>query len=251
MTLSKKLKDKVCQELGIRSRQLRNRVAQEAVQSRISDRDVALLLLAYEQKIDITKPRYKVKPEKIAELDKYLSSQKIPIVAGVASGKGKGAGKPKPPPFKRFLKFQGKYPEIFYDRLENEINVAYNNPNLPNASLMLSRKLIENLVYNLLEYKFGKIGEYYRYYDTRWGGRALDFSGLIENLEATRSKYDADQQERITKFLSLVKPFRRDANSKVHKVMEYLESMKQLDKLKIPDMTQLLINLIDRVRSKT
>jgi hypothetical protein len=210
---------------------------------------VALLLLAHEQGINIQKPSYAVKSETITDLNKYLSSQNIPIIVE-AKGKSKSSGKPKTPPFKRFLNFQGKYPEVFYDRLENEINTAYNNPSLPNAALMLTRKLIENLVYNLLEYGFGKTGRYDIYYDTRLGGRARDFSVLIENLELNRSGYDVDQQERITKFLSLVKPFRRDANSKVHKVMEYLESMKQLEKLKIAEMTQLLLDLIDRVKSK-
>lgn len=105
MTLSKNLRDKVCKELGIKPRQLRNRVAGKAVQARIADRDVALLLLAHEQGIDIQKPRYVVKSEKNAELNKYLSSQNIPIIAE-AKGNPKSSGKQKPPPFKRFLIFK-------------------------------------------------------------------------------------------------------------------------------------------------
>jgi len=42
--------------------------------------------------------------------------------------------------------------------------------------------------------------------------------------------------------------FRREANSKTHAVMEYLGSMKEVSKLKIPDMVQILLLLIERVK---
>jgi hypothetical protein len=48
-------------------------------------------------------------------------------------------------------------------------------------------------------------------------------------------QYDADQQDKIEKFLDMVKPFRRDATSKVHRVTEYLDSMKQVNKQGLRD----------------
>jgi hypothetical protein len=146
------------------------------------------------------------------------------------------------------LRFKGKYPSIFYDKLEDEINLAFNNQGLPNAVLVLSRKLIENLVYNVLEYRFKGpgIGLYYNTGQMR----AHDLSILLDNLKEHKSEFEADLQERIDQFFKILSDtdFRREANSKVHKVMEYLRSMREISKLRIPEMTQILLQLIDRVR---
>lgn len=150
------------------------------------------------------------------------------------------------PKIRRLLKFKGKYPEVFYDRLEDEINLAYSNPKLPNAALMLARKLIENLAYNLLEYKFGP-QNIHLYYNTAHR-RAHDFGILLDNLKTQKNAFPPDEQDLINKFLQLVQPFRRDANVKVHKVIEYLENMREIRKFKIEEMTQLLLKLIEKVR---
>jgi hypothetical protein len=245
----KKLRDSVCFKLEVGKRQLPRRVNTKAIEAGITDRDVALLLLAHEQGLPIDKPRFAVPPPKLEALNDYLRSRNAaPVVLPpVTPIMKKSASKSKPATYKRLLNFKGRYPEIFYDSLEDEINLAYSNPGLPNAVLMLSRKLIENLVYNLLEYKFGKMKRIDLYYDVHQM-RAHDFSILLQNLQANKSRYDVDQQEQIDEFLEKAKPFRRDANSKAHKVTEYLISMKQVDKFGIPPMTQTLLKLIDRVR---
>ena len=78
--------------------------------------------------------------------------------------------------------------------------------------------------------------------------RAHDFSVLINNLENNILQYPQDLYDKIDKFLEMVKPFRRDVNSKVHKVIDYLDSMRKVEKLKGPEMTNLLLKLIDRVK---
>jgi hypothetical protein len=244
MTFLPKLREEVCKKLKISRRQLYNLVTKKAQESGIVDRDVALLLLAHEQKIDVTKPRFGVPKNKLSQLEEYLKvSPKVPVVIPIKTG---GKIKARQVRFQRLLSFKGKYPEIFYDRLEDEINIAYSHPELPNATLMLTRKLIENLVYNLLEYKFGG-QKIYLYYDTAHR-RAHDFGTLLDNLKDHKQEFDIDQHDLIDKFLGMAQPFRRDANAKVHKVIEYLDSRKQLKNLKIPDMVQILLKLIDRTR---
>jgi hypothetical protein len=239
-----KLRKEVCRKLHIKPRQLHNRVIKKAQELGIIDRDKALLYIAHEVGIDITKPRFGVPKDKLSQLEEYLKAS--PKVQVITSTEAKGKVKTRQVRFQHLLSFKGKYPEIFYDRLEDEINMAYNHPELPNATLMLARKLIENLVYNLLEYKFG--GERIDlYYDTDHR-RAHDFSILLDNLKTHKQEFDLDLHETIDKFLEIVQPFRRDANAKVHKVMEYLETRAQLKKLKIPEMVQLLLKLIDRVK---
>ena len=248
MTQLLTLRKEVSRKLGISIRQLRNRVRDTAAKDGILDRDVALLLMASrDAKIDIQQPRFKVPEAKISALNEHLKSKGQSTVRVVESAR-KVTKEAAPAKMRRLLKFKGKYPIIFYDRLEDEINLAFNNLGLPNAVLVLSRKLIENLVYNLLEYKFGpeKIGLFYN----TGQRRAHDFSILLDNLEKQTASFEPDHQDLIGKFLKILTDtdFRREANSKTHKVIEYLESMRDITKLKIPEMTQILLQLVDRVK---
>jgi Histidine kinase-, DNA gyrase B-, and HSP90-like ATPase len=149
---------------------------------------------------------------------------------------------PQEPP--KFLDFRARYPEVFYRPLEEEINQTFAT-NLPNATLMLTRKLVENLLYNLLERKFHD--RIILWYDINQM-RANDFATLIGSLQNNKKRFSPDEQELIDKLLSLIKPFRREANSKAHKVIQYLESVGDLDSLKIPEIVELEIKLIEKVR---
>ncbi|HEV2120634.1 MAG TPA: hypothetical protein VGS11_11115 [Candidatus Bathyarchaeia archaeon] len=248
MTQLLTLRKAVSKKLGISIRQLRNRVRDKAAEEGILDRDVALLLIASRiAKIDIRQPRFKVPEDKISTLNEHLRSRGQAIVQ-VPQGAGRRVAKEAPVRMHRLLTFHDKFPiPIFYNRLEDEINLAFNNPGLPNAVLVLSRKLIENLVYNLLEYRFKGPG--IDIYYNRLQMRAHDFSVLLDNLKKYRSEFEPNHQELIDQFLKIISEtnFRREANSKAHKVMEYLGSMRDISKLKIPDMVQILLLLIGRV----
>jgi len=96
MTLSKRLRDEVCKKLGISSNvQLWRRVNKFAVERKITDRDVALLLLAHEQHIDVRKPRYHVPQKKLEKFEEELKSQRstsaFPVVPPTAQPTRKGA----------------------------------------------------------------------------------------------------------------------------------------------------------------
>jgi len=248
VTLAKTLRDEVRKKLdGISNRQLYNRIGEKTIEAGVADRDLALLLIAHEKRIDVAKPRFSVPPLRLQQLNEYLKSrrteQHFPMVVTTAQRKGSKAPTLQG---KKLLKFKGKYPDIFYDKLEDEINTAYSDPGLPNATLMLSRKLIENLVYNLLQYKFKGPG-ISLYFDTKHN-RPQDFGILLDNLKNQKAQFDADLHGDIDKLLQLAQPFRLDANSKAHNIIEYLDSTSQLKKMKIPEMTQLLVKLIDRVK---
>jgi len=143
------------------------------------------------------------------------------------------------------LAFSKNYPWVFYEPLEREINACYSTK-LFNACLLLSRKMIENLLYNLLEYKFPKKAE------LRWNtgkNRPHDFATLIENLDQNKNQFTQEEQSYIDKFLELCKPFRRYANSKAHNIMQYVEQKNEIDGMKIPEMVQILLNLILKIRT--
>ena len=144
------------------------------------------------------------------------------------------------------LDFGKEYPWVFYENLEEEINLCYTN-NLPNATLILCRKVIENLLYNLLDYKFPtQVNLRYKVAQ----GRTQDFSVLLQNLETQIPHFTREQHDYLNKLLEFIKPFRREANSTAHKVLEYLENIDELDSLKIPEIVELELDLIRRVRSE-
>jgi hypothetical protein len=143
------------------------------------------------------------------------------------------------------LDFSKSYPEVFYKRLEIEINDCYAS-NLPNAALVLSRKLVENLTYNILETKYPRQRPLWWNIDHN---RPKDFGYLIEVLDLKKNEFVHDQRELLEKSLSLIKPFIGEANVKTHRVMEYLENKDQLGNLRIPEIVQVCTKLIDKLKT--
>lgn len=142
------------------------------------------------------------------------------------------------------LDFGVKYPDPFSKKLEEEINEAYKY-GLPNASLILSRKMVENLVYNILQAKFGEKRP--EMWWDREKKRPMYLGRLLHNLAVTRDEFKYDQPHLISRFLELVNPFLREAGKKAHYIIEYLDSVEELEKLKIPEMIQLLLTVRSRL----
>lgn len=148
---------------------------------------------------------------------------------------------------KPLLDYADRYPaRVFYKKLEEEINICY-VASLPNASMILSRKLVENLLYEILDRKFPKNPEIR--FDLR-KRRPFDFSVLIEKFESKRADFSPEIQDSIDKLLVLIKPFRRDANAKAHKVIEYLDTLEELDKHKVPEIVELELQILKKTSSK-
>src|SRR5579875_2525265 len=156
MALSKKLRDDICKRLHIKQAAYYKRVRAKYSESGAPDMDTAALLLGQELGIDVSKPRYEVPPEKIQAFREFLGSRvRTTVLTPIGSPtKSKRRLVSKTVPIKPLLNLRGKYPDIFFERLEQEINIAHSNPELPNAVVMLSRKLIENLVYRLMQMQF-------------------------------------------------------------------------------------------------
>jgi hypothetical protein len=138
----------------------------------------------------------------------------------------------------------GKYPENFYNQLQDEINVCYDH-NHPNAAFFLCRKMVENLVFNILEKKFPS--QINLWYDQKYKIRHK-FSILIKNLYDERSNFGKPNVKTyIEKFNTEVGLFRKEANTKAHNVFEYLGDKKELNKFKIKDLVQLLVKIHDNI----
>jgi hypothetical protein len=59
--------------------------------------------------------------------------------------------------------------------------------------------------------------------------------------------FNREQQDLVGKLLQLIKPFKRDANSTAHKVNDYLTTLDELDKLRIPMIIELELQLLRKI----
>jgi hypothetical protein len=131
------------------------------------------------------------------------------------------------------------YPQNFYTILEQEINDCYEK-NYPNASFFLSRKLVENLVFNILEKKYPN--DIPLWYNTSTNSHHK-LSQLIKNLYLKKADFKPNVQNYIEKFNTSVGIFRKEANSNAHNIFDYLKDKSELTKFKINDLVQLLLSI--------
>lgn len=144
---------------------------------------------------------------------------------------------------KPLLDYADEYPASFFVNLEDEINMCYFS-SLPNASLMLSRKMIENLLYKILETKFP------HEVSLRFDKRVLPLFTMARNLEKQKGAFNLEQQGVIDKFLELLDRFRQDANAATHKILEYKDSIDDLDELKIKELVELELQLLNLIKPR-
>lgn len=124
-------------------------------------------------------------------------------------------------PTTRNILIKTKFDNIFYDNLAREINLAYKFGMFTTA-IILSRKMVENLVIEIFraKYKRSKPRSSNLFYDKK-NGRFHDLSYLINKLEIKNKKNAFEPDKHIiSNFLSLVKPFKKNANSNAHSIVE-------------------------------
>lgn len=107
------------------------------------------------------------------------------------------------------------FPSPFFTQLSTEINDAH-SWHLHTSTYMCLRKLVENLVIELMRKKFGttNIDLYY------WAEqhRFHDFSFMIKNLEREVSEFDQYSQSLDQKFFDFLKRFKEQANRAAHSI---------------------------------
>ena len=131
----------------------------------------------------------------------------------------------------------------FYQRLIKEINESFYNITYT-STLILCRKLIENLLIDVLRKKYGdKTKEVVEIYYNTSTGRHHSFTYLVKNLEDRKDDFEVDK-EIVNEFISLVKPFRVGANSKAHSIIFFVDKKEELVDYHIPRMIDLLMKLL-------
>jgi hypothetical protein len=130
---------------------------------------------------------------------------------------------------------------VFYNELRDEINKAY-QMRLFTSVMLLSRKLFENLIIEILRMKYppnipGNLEIYYLVKDQKF----QNFTILLMNIEERKSEFTVDEHL-INEIISLIKPFRKGANANAHSII-IVSDEKDISKFDIPRISALLLRL--------
>lgn len=131
--------------------------------------------------------------------------------------------------------------DVFYNNLRDEINEAF-RMRLFTSVMLLSRKLFENLLIEILRIKYppninGNLEIYYKITEQRF----QNFTILLKNIEDKKSDFTVDEHL-ITEIISKIKPFRKSANSNAHSII-IVSNQKEILSFDIPLISALLLKL--------
>ena len=143
----------------------------------------------------------------------------------------------------RLIEVKGEYPLQFYYPLEQEINDCYSE-GFPNAVLFLGRKMIESLVFEILEKKFQKEKEIW--WDTTYN-QPLSLSPLIRKLEENKRRFGVSIQRYISRVIPSLKKIKDKANPTSHNVYDYITNKNELVDFKFGDTVQFLVKIYNLI----
>lgn len=128
----------------------------------------------------------------------------------------------------------------FQKRHLEEINNAY-NAKCYTSALILCRKVVENLIIDILRKQFPEKKKKNRdlYYDTAQG-RFRDFSQILKNLYQNRKAFAASAQKPIERLHSKAKVFSKDANDYAHSWFYIIDSKTELDEINVQAILALI-----------
>ena len=106
-------------------------------------------------------------------------------------------------------------PDDFYKRLVDEINCLYINQ-LPMSLSILIRKLLENLIIDILRKKYGT-RDLQLYYDSS-RGRFHDFSVLLKNLDSKKEEFHYITSNLDKSSIQRINKYREAGNSGAHSI---------------------------------
>lgn len=136
-------------------------------------------------------------------------------------------------------------PDDFYRKLIDEINRAYAYK-MPVALSILIRKLLENLVIDILRKKYDTAGLKLYYDPSR--RRFNDFSVLLQNLDAKKSDFQYITSSLNRDFIDDLNQYRETGNSGAHSIDASLTIDRfSEDKEKINYMVHLLLRIFQQL----
>jgi hypothetical protein len=140
-------------------------------------------------------------------------------------------------PIKEIIHFQTT--DHFLGKHIAEINRAYTK-HCYTCVFVLTRKVMENLIIGILRAKYPTERELY--FD-KGRGRNEDFSVVLDNLFKRRNDFDHERKEAIKRLHQKLKPFKNDANDKVHSLYHIVEGPKEVDEWNLDTIMALITTI--------
>jgi hypothetical protein len=160
-----------------------------------------------------------------------------PVVMRTSSGKGGKRFLPKP-----ILIFPSK--DRFIERHINEMNGTY-HANCCTATFILCRKVMENLIAQMLKKKFPNAKDRSLYEDAA-SRRYLDFSVMLDNFYRSRTKFSIQGTSAIERIKQKATPFKNDANDKAHSLF-HIASKKEIEDANVQEIFDLITVVMKEV----
>jgi len=150
----------------------------------------------------------------------------------------------QPPVAEEFIKVTW-IPDDFYEKLINEINQLH-GAGLPFSLPILIRKLLENLIIDILRKRYGR-QQVSLYYDTS-RRRFHDFSILLQNLDSHKADFHYIAPNLDSSIIRSTNQYRETGNSAAHSIDVNLtvEQISQ-DKHNINYLVQYLLRILQRL----
>lgn len=121
-----------------------------------------------------------------------------------------------------------------------EINRAYSN-HCYTCVFVLTRKVLENLIIGILRAKYPTDRDLY--FDAA-RQRNQDFSVVLDNLFKKRVEFDHDGKEVIERLHQKLKPFKNDANDKVHSLYHIVEGPTEINEWNLDTIMALITRIM-------
>ncbi len=150
---------------------------------------------------------------------------------------------PKKPAKKDRVIFAYTSSDHFITEHVKEINRAFNS-NCYTSAYILCRKVIENLIIDLLRKQFPTNALQHKelYYDVN-NRRFHDFSVVLKNLYDKREEFPVGKNRAIVRLYNLTKNFKDSANDKAHSLYHIVSKSRELDELDLPSILALIVDL--------
>jgi len=160
-----------------------------------------------------------------------------PVVIRTSGSKGGRRTPPKP-----ILIFRSTNP--FIERHISEINGTY-HADCCTATFILCRKVMENLIVQILKEKFPSAKDRSLYEDST-SRRSLDFSVVLANFYKARTKFSISTSKAIDRIKQRATPFKDDANDKAHSLF-HIASRGEMETANVQEIFELITIVMKEV----
>jgi len=145
----------------------------------------------------------------------------------------------------RFISYPTQNP--FRQAHIDEVNRAYTHKCFTSV-FILCRKIMENLVADILRLKFPPTIEENKelYYD-KHHTRIKDFKELLKSLESKKADFEMDKKL-VERIVSSVEPFKEQADPKAHSWYHIVKTRAEIDRMGVQDILDLIYELEGKLK---